>query len=260
MFPTLFELSLGDRTFAIDSHGLLVMLGAVAGLLLTMHLAKRAGLPIAPLRELVLEVMLLGAVGARAFFVAFHASSFWAPCQTALGSNDLSSCMRPLWRWEDGFSFPGGLLTALVWLAVRAPTYAASLNLVAEPDEPAALSLADLMAPGLALAQAFAKIGCFLAGCCFGVPTNGRLGVEFPDDSVAYQRLLEAGWVTADADRTPALVPVQLYEAAANAILCIVLLWLWRRYRERAGVVLTAYFVAQVFLRLAFVGLHLGAR
>lgn len=33
---------------------------------------------------------------------------------------------------------------------------------------------------GVVLAHAFGRIGCFFAGCCFGVPTDSILGVAFP--------------------------------------------------------------------------------
>ncbi len=33
---------------------------------------------------------------------------------------------------------------------------------------------------GVVLAHAFGRIGCFLAGCCYGVPTESYLGVVFP--------------------------------------------------------------------------------
>ncbi len=33
---------------------------------------------------------------------------------------------------------------------------------------------------GVVLAHAFGRIGCFFAGCCFGIPTDSVLGVVFP--------------------------------------------------------------------------------
>ncbi len=34
--------------------------------------------------------------------------------------------------------------------------------------------------PGIVLAHAIGRIGCFFAGCCFGIPTESFLGVIFP--------------------------------------------------------------------------------
>jgi len=33
---------------------------------------------------------------------------------------------------------------------------------------------------GVVLAHAFGRIGCFMAGCCYGIPTDSFLGVAFP--------------------------------------------------------------------------------
>ncbi len=248
MYPTLFELSLAGRSFAIDAHGLLLMLGAIAGLLLTLRLGGRTGLQKAPLRELALELMLVGAVGARMAFVASHASAYLAQCSGALGVVEtVATCARPLWLWEQGFSSPGGLVAALLWLWLRVSRFdAASLP----PTSLArTLVLADLFTPGLALAHVFGKLGCLLAGCCYGPPTSSVFGLRFPDESVAYQALLAAGRIPASADRTPPLHPVQLYEAVANLVLCVALTVGWRRWRLRPGVCIAIYLIAQVALR-----------
>ena len=49
------------------------------------------------------------------------------------------------------------------------------------------LRLFDAIAPGLALGYAIGRIGCFLNGCCFGVPTNLPWGLVFPLGSLAAQ-------------------------------------------------------------------------
>lgn len=43
----------------------------------------------------------------------------------------------------------------------------------------------DLIIPSVALAQGFGRIGCFFAGCCYGVETTSVLGVVFPEGSLA---------------------------------------------------------------------------
>ena len=47
------------------------------------------------------------------------------------------------------------------------------------PDKNLKRSL-DTIITGVVLAHAFGRIGCFLAGCCFGIPTDSFLGVVFP--------------------------------------------------------------------------------
>jgi phosphatidylglycerol---prolipoprotein diacylglyceryl transferase len=40
--------------------------------------------------------------------------------------------------------------------------------------------IANTLITGVVLAHAFGRIGCFCAGCCFGVPTESYLGILFP--------------------------------------------------------------------------------
>jgi len=51
--------------------------------------------------------------------------------------------------------------------------------------------------PGVVLAHAFGRIGCFLAGCCYGIPTQSFLGMVFPFGESAGVKVL----------------PTQLYES-----------------------------------------------
>jgi prolipoprotein diacylglyceryltransferase len=50
--------------------------------------------------------------------------------------------------------------------------------------------------PGLALGHGFGRIGCFLAGCCHGSPTDGPLGVLFQgmSEKMLPVQLFEAGF------------------------------------------------------------------
>lgn len=41
--------------------------------------------------------------------------------------------------------------------------------------------MADLLAPSVAIGYAFARIGCFLNGCCYGIATHLPWAVRFQD-------------------------------------------------------------------------------
>ena len=43
---------------------------------------------------------------------------------------------------------------------------------------------ADLVMPSVALAQGFGRIGCFLAGCCYGMPTHSHFMIVFHDSTL----------------------------------------------------------------------------
>lgn len=64
---------------------------------------------------------------------------------------------------------------------------------------------------GVVLAHAFGRIGCFLAGCCYGIPTESFLGVVFP-----------FGHASHAYPNTP-IFPTQLFEALFLIVLFVVL-------------------------------------
>lgn len=61
--------------------------------------------------------------------------------------------------------------------------------------------LFDFYAPLLAIAQSIGRIGCFLGGCCYGVPSK-FLGVHYPEGSLPHNNCGDI-----------ALFPIQLVES-----------------------------------------------
>jgi prolipoprotein diacylglyceryltransferase len=102
------------------------------------------------------------------------------------------------------------------------------------------------LAPSVSLAHVFGRLGCLMAGCCYGKPW--QLGVHFPPDSVAYSELLSRHVIYAGAECTPGLHPTQIYEAAGEVLIFVVLTWLWRR-RKFPGAVALVYAAAYGVLR-----------
>ncbi len=111
------------------------------------------------------------------------------------------------------------------------------------------------------------RIGCFLAGCCWGdlvstghstsfasqvqtVPFLGGLsnGVQYPPGSLPYEQHLAMGLIEPGAAASLAVHPVQLYEAV---LLLVILVTLWRfPWREYSRGVLTVLVVcAYAFVR-----------
>ena len=64
------------------------------------------------------------------------------------------------------------------------------------------LAYMDMLCPPIALGQAVGRIGCYLAGCCYGAPTDGACGIVFPAN------------VGSAAPAGIPLIPTQLYESA----------------------------------------------
>jgi phosphatidylglycerol:prolipoprotein diacylglycerol transferase len=108
-----------------------------------------------------------------------------------------------------GGVFYGGLLAALGVVLVLVRRYKLPL-----------WSTTDLFAPGIALGHIIGRLGCLLAGCCFGKPTSVRGASPFPTRRPRSMSGTPLG--------VP-LHPTQLYDAGAELIILIVLLVTERR-------------------------------
>lgn len=76
----------------------------------------------------------------------------------------------------------------------------------------------DLAIPSIPLAQGFGRIGCFLAGCCYGKETILRIGVEFKNSPFAPSGVH--------------LHPTQIYSSIFDFCLAFFLLWYDRKERK----------------------------
>jgi len=108
------------------------------------------------------------------------------------------------------------------------------------------LRYADAAAPGIALGYAVYRIGCFVNGCCFGIPTDLAWGVTFPPGTEAFDAQVATGWIDSHAAHSVSVHPTQLYHAAAGALTFLVLTRLEAAWPGRRLVVaLLAYAVSR---------------
>lgn len=104
---------------------------------------------------------------------------------------------------------------------------------------------ADAAAPALALGYAVGRIGCFLVGDDYGVPTDLPWGIAFPvglpPTRAAYLRS-EFGVdvpMTVPGDALLEVHPTQLYESGLALLICGVGVWMLRRGGPTGSVALT---------------------
>src|SRR6185436_18749046 len=140
--------------------------------------------------------------------------------------------------WAGGFTYYGGFIGAVL----------ASWYLLKRDRFPywRAADMAGFVVP---VGLAFGRMGCLLAGCCFGIRTDSGLGLVFPGNSPASESQFKAHELTSMHLPSFAVHPTQLYESAASlAIAAACLLYVHPRKR----------YDGQVFL--AFVALYAAAR
>jgi phosphatidylglycerol:prolipoprotein diacylglycerol transferase len=191
MYPILFRFG----SLTIYAYGFSLVIAIFTGGILAFRKARKEGLPI-PLEQtadLFFSIVLSAIVGSRLLFVLIHFKLF--------RENPLSIFKI----WEGGLVFYGGLLLAagvsigyMKWQ--RMPIW----------------KISDLVSPFLALGLFFGRVGCFLAGCCYGKETSLPWGVVFTDpNSVARLNV--------------PLHPTQLYDAANGLALFFFLNWMEKR-------------------------------
>jgi phosphatidylglycerol:prolipoprotein diacylglycerol transferase len=98
----------------------------------------------------------------------------------------------------------------------------------------------DLVAPGIALGHVIGRVGCLLAGCCYGRPTDVPWAITFTDPAAA----LNVG--------TPLSIPLhptQLYDAGAELLILGVLLATERRGQKFPGRTFWLYLVLYAISR-----------
>lgn len=105
---------------------------------------------------------------------------------------------------STGYVFYGALMVVALGLWWLARKYRVAFG-----------SVSDVFMTWLPLGHAFGRVGCFLAGCCHGPPTDGAIGVSFPPESIAYHSPFVAH--LPDGSGTVPLHPAQLYEAVVLA-------------------------------------------
>ena len=199
MHPILFEL--GPLT--IYSYGVLLAAAYLIGLYMAALRARRAGLDANKVLDLGIWVIIAALVGAKAllFVVEFDQfTSSWEEFMTLLRS---------------GGVFYGGLIAAVLVCIYQLRKHNLPL-----------WTSGDLFAPGIALGYMVGRLGCLLAGCCFGKQTDVAWAITFTDPVAN----LNVG--------TPLNVPLhptQVYESAAGLIIFLLLIALERRGRIFPG-------------------------
>lgn len=108
----------------------------------------------------------------------------------------------------------------------------------------------DAAAPGLAIAYAVGRVGCFLVGDDYGRPTDSWVGIAFPDGKPPSTVTNLTAQFGVEID--PALVekygevlpvhPTQLYEVGISTLIFVVL-WSLRDHGHRPGWLLTLWLV-----------------
>lgn len=204
MYPELFSLG----KFTIYSYGFMIMLGALTGYFYLSYVGKKE-LNIAPEKIQLLAILIVVAafVGGKLLFYLEDPSYYFSSFKVMKDS------------FRNGFVFYGSLIFAIptvIWFFRR--------------EKLPVWPMMDRIAVVVCLIHAFGRMGCFLAGCCYGTPTDSFFGVTYTHPHSFAEPL-----------NTP-LHPTQLYEVFTILIVLVTLLML-KRYHRLEGRLIFVYVV-----------------
>jgi phosphatidylglycerol:prolipoprotein diacylglycerol transferase len=197
MFPNIVDV--GPVT--LHSYGLMLAIAFLVGLRVASHYGKKSGLDPARIIDVVIYIFISALIGAKLLHILVDFDYY---------KQDWS---RLLNIYQVGGVYYGGFLMAVlvtIWYVRR--------------HQMSFWGTADALSMGLSIGQMFGRIGCFLAGCCWGkeCPTGFPFAITFTNPDAAKQ----VG--------TPLHVPLhpaQLYEAAGMLVIFLILRFTYFRRR-----------------------------
>lgn len=190
--------------FTIHGYGLMIGIGIIAAYGSAVYRAKRKGLDEDVLDGLAIWAVLSGLLGAK---LLFYITSW----------KEIMADPSILWKFTDGFVVYGGIIGGIL-----------GGYLYAKRKKISFVKYADLVLPSVALAQGFGRIGCLLAGCCYGLQTDGAFCIVFKDSDFA-------------PNNVP-LLPTQIISSVLDFAHFFVLIWIAGKVKKD-GVVASLYLI-----------------
>ncbi|MGG7179083.1 prolipoprotein diacylglyceryl transferase [Clostridium paraputrificum] len=190
--------------FKIYSYGLMIAIGIISAGYLFISRAKKKGYDEDSLFNLVIFAVISGVLGGKLLFIITEIKSIIKDPSILL-------------NFGNGFVIYGAIILGA--LAIYIYCKRKGWN---------TLELLDAVVPGVALAQGFGRIGCLLAGCCYGLETTSPLGIKFPVDSLAPSGVY--------------LHPTQIYSSVFDFALAGFLLWYSKKARTN-GKIMSMYVI-----------------
>ncbi|MCH8203587.1 MAG: prolipoprotein diacylglyceryl transferase [Candidatus Hydrogenedentes bacterium] len=228
MFPVLFEIG----PLKINSYGLMIAVGFLTGLYFVQRDAVKRGMPPKVFADMAFILLPLGIAGTRLAHIIMYPEFY---------SWDDPIGWIAIWR--GGLVFQGGLPVALAFVYYWFKKH----------DIPFWKGC-DVMFPYLPMAHGFGRVGCFLKGCCYGLPTDVPWAIPARRDpwnlsepvtgSPAFiEHLSRFSDVTVQSHWSHPIHPTQIYSFAGLLVICGILLVLRRYWNPFTGFTVPAYLI-----------------
>ena len=206
------------------SFGMLAFLGLFAADL------RRVGISNGLIAQLLVMLTLAILIGERASWVGRFRSDY-----AERGLSEILSF------WRGGMDSSGGILAALLTVVVFCSYHGIRLA-----------TLCDAGTAGAGWVIGISRMGCFIEGDDWGIPTDSFLGVQFARHQVAFKEQVALGLIPPDAAHSLRVHPTQLYLSVLGFLLAFVFTFVLRdrpfRQGIRTGIFLLAYGLGRFLL------------
>ncbi len=209
---------------AVHWYGILIVVGIIAASYLSTLLARRVGEDPEFVWDALTWCVILGVIGARLYHVLTPTPS--------MGVDQWYYFRHPekiLATWEGGLGIYGAVAGGALGLYIAARR--AKKNI---------LRWMDIVAPGVALAQAIGRWGNFINQELYGKPTDLPWGI-----------FIDRAHRLPGYEQFERFHPTFLYESLWNVITCAVLVYLIWRFHDRLakGIITALYFISYSSVR-----------
>ncbi|MBM3311337.1 MAG: prolipoprotein diacylglyceryl transferase [Candidatus Aminicenantes bacterium] len=200
----------------VHSYGFMMALGVALALWFLYRQSKNQGLDAPRLLDAAFYILIISLLGAKLILLLGNAGYYLK------NPRELLSIARSGGVFQGGLAF--GIAFALWYFRKhKLPTW----------------RVGDIAAPALALGHGFGRLGCFLAGCCYGRECDLPWAISFHDE---YAHNLTG------LPLSQGLHPVQIYEAVLNFTNFLVLYLVLRR-KKFTGQVFALYIINYSVIR-----------
>lgn len=193
--------SIGPLT--IHGYGVCIAVGLLLALWMASVRAKKKGMDDDIVFGIVFCAAIFGFLGAKIMYCIVEWKSFIQDPASILSSS--------------GFvvygGITGGILSVFIYTKIKKVGF---------------IDYLELCMPSVALAQAFGRLGCFCAGCCYGRETDSIIGITFHNSYYAPNNVK--------------LIPTQLISSAGDFLNMALLLFI-SKHTKKKGTVTACYVI-----------------
>ncbi len=199
---------------SLPSYGACFATGVLLAILFCIKQGKKEGIDIKRFTDLIFYTLIISLLGAKVFLFITEFNNY------------INNPGQIKYLLTSGGTFYGGLIFGIffaVWFTKK--------------HKLKAKRILDIAAPAIALAHAFGRLGCFLAGCCYGRETQTcPIGVTFPNHEHTV------------APHGKLLYPTQAIESVLN-FLNFLLLFIFYKKRKFQGQIFVMYIINYSIIR-----------